>query len=153
MPIMATKQHDEAEAIFVFFPNDEKVAARTIQEMLGRMKRENVNRAIVVVKKEITNHAARSMNTMRPEFIFDVFHQNDLMVDIMEHVLVPQHVLLPDEEKKILLERYSLKESQLPKIQTRDAVARYLGLEKGQVVKIIRNSETAGRYVTYRFVY
>ena len=72
------------------------------------------------------------------------------MVNITHHMLVPTHSVISDAEKAELLKRYRAKENQLPKIQCEDPVAKYFGVRRGQVMKIVRPSETAGRYVTYR---
>lgn len=116
------------------------------------MREDQVRRSILVVNGKFSNFAKQSLAELGPALLIEHFRDEELMVDITQHELVPEHQLLTDEEKKQLLARYKLKESQLPRIQAGDPIARFYGMQRGQVVKIIRPSETAGRYVTYRIV-
>ncbi|KEY79629.1 RNA polymerase subunit [Aspergillus fumigatus] len=111
----------------------------------------NFHTGVFITQTPISPSAVRLLSGI-PGRICEHFQEQDLLVNITRHELVPKHVLLSPEEKKNLLQRYRLKESQLPRIQVSDPVARYLGLRRGQVVKIIRKSETAGRYASYRWI-
>ena len=128
-----------------------KVGVKPIRTYCERMKEESVKRAILVTRDNLTPFAKQAVAEMRQQkYNIEYFREAELLVDITEHVLVPQHVVMTEDEKKTLLTRYKLRPEQLPRIQETDPVARYYGLHRGQVVKIVRPSETAGRYVTYR---
>ena len=83
---------------------------------------------------------------------FEVQSLDQLQINITLHDMVPKHSVLKNEDKMALLEKYRIKEHQLPKILMRDPLAKYFGVNRGQVMKIIRDSETAGKYVTFRIV-
>ncbi len=71
---------------------------------------------------------------------------------ILDHELVPKHILLTKEEKRQLLEQLKIRPEQLPWIRASDPVAKLIGAKPGDIVKIIRKSPTAGETVAYRFV-
>ena len=143
----------DANAIMVFFIEEAKVGVKAIKDVATHMRSEgnNVHRSIIVIQDKITPFAKQSLSEMQPKIMIEVFKEAELLVNITKHVLVPEHRVLSTEEKLTLLKRYKVKETQLPRIQFNDPIARYYGMARGQVVRIVRPSETAGRYVTYRF--
>jgi len=152
--VLVPRQDDPTEQMFVFFPEEVKVGVKTIKVIAERMKQENVSRAIMVIASNLTPFARQCLQDLAlspARLNIEQFTENELLVNITQHVLVPEHRILTKEEKQTLLDRYKVKETQLPRIQHSDPVARYFGLQRGQVVRIVRPSETAGRYVTYRF--
>jgi len=72
--------------------------------------------------------------------------------DVLTHDLVPNHILLTEEETQELLKKYSITRGQLPKIKSSDVVVKQIGAKPGDVLKIIRRSLTAGKAVAYRLV-
>ncbi|KAF4789894.1 DNA-directed RNA polymerases I, II, and III subunit RPABC1 [Turdus rufiventris] len=152
LTVLVAHNDDPTDQMFVFFPEEPKVGIKTIKMYCQRMQEENITRALIVVQQGMTPSAKQSLVDMAPKYILEQFLQQELLINITEHELVPEHVVMTKEEVTELLARYKLRENQLPRIQAGDPVARYFGIKRGQVVKIIRPSETAGRYITYRLV-
>ncbi|KAL3905856.1 MAG: hypothetical protein SGILL_009509, partial [Bacillariaceae sp.] len=146
LTILVEMADDENNQLFVFFTEDEKVGVRPIKLITDRMRNEGISNAIMILRVDITPFAKTALSEMSDSFRIEHFKEAELLVDITKHQLVPIHQVLTHTEKSELLKRYRLKETQLPRIQPNDPVARYYGMKRGQVVKIIRPSETAGRY-------
>ncbi len=72
--------------------------------------------------------------------------------NVLTHELVPEHVILKEDEKKTILEKFNITLEQLPKILKADPAAKMIDAKEGDVIKITRASLTAGTSVYYRLV-
>ena len=140
----------DMDKLVVFWVVDkEKVTGEDTKQVqvVAASKTVNCGRAILICKDQ----SPQAKKEEEKSFIqMEIFTLDDLQVNITHHRLVPKHEVLATEEKQELLEKYRIKEHQLPKIYAHDPVARYFGVSRGTVIKITRDSATAGRYVTYR---
>ena len=76
----------------------------------------------------------------------------EVRFNVLNHVNVPLHVILPEDEVGELLKRYNIVREQLPKIRNNDPAARVIDAKPGQVIKVTRRSPTAGTAIAYRLV-
>jgi DNA-directed RNA polymerase subunit H (RpoH/RPB5) len=76
-----------------------------------------------------------------------------LQFNILDHELVPPHIVLTDEEKNDFLKKYNIDtpKTQVPQISRFDPVAGAIFLKPGQICKIIRPSKTAIKGLYYRY--
>lgn len=73
------------------------------------------------------------------------------MVDVSQHTLVPEHIVLDEDSVEEVLAEYDIDRTDLPKIKRRDP-ALPDDAEVGDVIKIVRESRTTDRAVVYRLV-
>ena len=71
----------------------------------------------------------------------------------MNHFLVPKHEIVPEDKVEDILKKYGTTVKNLPRILKDDPAALEIGARKGEVIKITRNSPTAGTSVYFRLVF
>ena len=75
-----------------------------------------------------------------------------MKIDIQDHMLVPKHEIMTDEEISDEFSDVDYEIKDLPKIRANDPVVKAIGAEPGNVLRITRESQTAGEFITYRIV-
>jgi DNA-directed RNA polymerase subunit H len=75
-----------------------------------------------------------------------------LVVNPLNHVLVPKHeIVQPDYHKELMDSLYITSKSKFPEIKFHiDPIARCIGAVPGDIVKITRSSQSAGESTIYR---
>ena len=103
-----------------------------------------------VIVKEISKKIEQHILTNYPNT--EIFMEKDLMINLVDHDLVPKHELLTPEEAETFYEKYNCKKRNMPKLLSGDPVAKYYNMKPGNIVRIIRPSEKTGEIISYRLV-
>lgn len=71
---------------------------------------------------------------------------------VPDHLYVPKHEIMSKEEAESVLKKYNCTPTELPLIFSTDPAIVGLGVRPGDMIKIYRNSPTAGQSIYYRYV-
>ena len=124
------------------------VGVRYIEQLSKAMKDIEAEEGLIVTRGKYTPAAKVRSVENKIELIPRIFPS----FNIFTHKLVPKHEILTSKAKEEVLAKYRVKPYQLPWIKTSDPAAIAIGAKPGDILKIIRDSPTAGKYISYRYV-
>lgn len=75
-----------------------------------------------------------------------------MSVKASDHFMVPKHAIVQKDELEKLMQKDGNIFEKFPQISRLDPIVEELEAKKGEVIKIIRDSVTAGKCVYYRVV-
>ena len=136
------------KAIVYCIPSQGTVGVQYINQLAKVMKEEELERGIVVTSGRYTQAAKKNARKKGIELIPRIFP----VFNLFDHELVPKHEILSPDEREKLLGEYKVEPYQLPRIRTSDPAVKAIGARAGDIVRIIRKSDTAGKYLAYRYV-
>ncbi len=145
---IVNKINNPNDTLIIFFPEDIKVGVNIIRDYIKDMEKDGIKNAIIIVKEIPTTFFQKKINETQG---IEYFIEKDLIFNILEHELVPKHVLISQEEKIELFLKYGMKEKELQRISKDDPVSKRFGVKKGDIFKIIRNTNN-GEEIAYRIV-
>ncbi|KXN74393.1 RPB5 subunit of DNA-directed RNA polymerase [Conidiobolus coronatus NRRL 28638] len=146
--LLATDTNDNG--VYIFFPNDSNIGISSLYKLFRKMSERGCKHGIFINNGKITSASMIAINQSAPKMKIELFDEEFFDLCVIHHELVPEHQILSTEEKDNFLKKHPLPYNNLPIILSCDPVARYYGIEKGQIVKIKRVSLLGGVTDYYR---
>jgi len=125
------------ENIFLFIIMYDKLNIEVIKYYYNILNINHIKHMILVYKNSITVSVKKLIQTL--DVTIELFHEDELKFNILNHVLVPQHTLVNTVKKY---------DNKYPILKRTDPVARFLGYKYGDIIRIDRKDKS----ISYRFV-
>jgi len=139
----------------VIFSQKDKMLERDVNTYIAYAKENEYTNGMVVVStsKPSENLLNIIRSTVPEKGFLQFFHLRELQMDITTHRMSVPHRILSPEEAKVVLDKNRIvkPEDQLPWIDSQDIQARLIGGKPGDIIEIIRHSDTVGKCTYYRY--
>lgn len=145
------------ECIYFFILKENKIQKKDIIEYIDNIYKNNKIKKYSILFLLFDKQILLYKNEISEKYNIDIeiFLINNLPINVSKHELQPEFILLNQNEKNDLLEKYN--KENLPQIKIYDPMNMYYNGKIGDVYKIIRNSmvgrnRTSGQGIYYRIV-
>ena len=145
---LTVKMKDKKKAIIWAVTTDGTVGVAYVTQLKKAMDDAKVEKGIITTIGKYTHTAKSRSKQYNIELIPKIFPS----FKIFDHDFVSKHEILTPEEKEKFLGELKVKPHQLPRIKASDPATIAVGAQPGDIVRVIRKSPTAGKYVAYRYV-
>jgi DNA-directed RNA polymerase subunit H (RpoH/RPB5) len=141
---------DETQKIMTFWISNYGVG--DVRKIEDQMTQNDVKHSIVVHKNKISSSANTAIKNLKIQGLtIESFHEKDVQYIVTRSRLVPKHIICAKTTTDKILESYNVTKSQLPEIKAEDPIVRWIGAKKGQLIKIVRPSESVGSVSEKKF--
>jgi DNA-directed RNA polymerase subunit H (RpoH/RPB5) len=106
----------------------------------------------IIVTESITEKGKQTIMMQTNDKFTEIFTEEEFMLNLFGHILSPAYEVLTNEEAEKVKKEWKMSKRQTPKLFETDKASRHLYIKKGQVVRIIQNSEMTGESIYYRLV-
>lgn len=144
-------KNDDDKTMFIKIFH-QKISAISKQSGISDYLHKLKDKPKIIIVRGINTKASQSILNNYPKT--EMFLESELMINLIDNILVPRYEILDHDtdDFKTFCELYNCKKRNIPKLYSNDPMARYYNLKKGDIVRVIRASETAGLSSFYRIV-
>ena len=142
--------------VLIIFSEKTRVTPTEFEKFITFAGENNHSGGIIIISptkpSESILQLVREYISDKENQLVQIFYQSHLNFDISKHIKVPKHRILPQEEVDALAKQYNLaKLNSLPKIDSQDAMAKWIGARPGDVVEITGLCMASGENKLYRY--
>jgi DNA-directed RNA polymerase subunit H (RpoH/RPB5) len=139
-PMDETKMYT-FNGVLIIFSEKTRVTIQEVNNYLTFASENGYTSGIIVVSpsrpSESVLEVIREHISNKENQLVQIFEIRHLQLDISKHRDVPKHRIITEEEAQAVLKEFNLTTAkQLPKIDSQDAMARWVGARPGDVLEI-----------------